>query len=55
MLVPYAAGELIARIRERGTVEIEYRATDVRVHGRVAPPLAGELRVAAGAGPTSAA
>jgi GTP-binding protein HflX len=41
--VPYRAGELIARIRERGTVELEYRATDVRVTGRVSPALAGEL------------
>lgn len=45
--VPYTAGELIARIRERGTVEIEYRGTDVRVRGRVAPQLAAELRAAA--------
>ena len=41
--VPYTAGELISRIRERATVEIEYRATDVRIRGRVAPSLAGEL------------
>ena len=41
--VPYAAGELLARVRERGTVELEYRARDVRVHGRMAPSLAGEL------------
>jgi GTP-binding protein HflX len=47
--VPYTAGELIARIRERGTVEIEYRGTDVRVRGRVAPQLAAELRAAASA------
>jgi GTP-binding protein HflX len=45
--VPYTAGELIARIRERGAVEIEYRGTDVRVRGRVAPQLAAELRAAA--------
>ena len=46
--VPYTAGELLARIRERGTVELEYLARDVRVSGRVAPVLAGELeRVAA--------
>ncbi|HEX5591416.1 MAG TPA: GTPase HflX [Candidatus Limnocylindrales bacterium] len=46
--VPYAAGELLARIRERGTVELEYGNRDVRVTGRVAPTLAGELeRVAA--------
>jgi GTPase len=46
--VPYAAGELLARVRERGTVEIEYRERDVRVHGRAAPSLAGELESAAG-------
>jgi GTP-binding protein HflX len=45
--VPYSAGELLARVRERGTVEIGYRARDVRVHGRVAPSLANELRAAA--------
>ncbi len=45
--VPYAAGELIARVRERGTVEIEYRERDVRISGRVAPVLAGELRAGA--------
>ena len=41
--VPYAAGELLARIRERGTVEVEYGNHDVRVSGRVAPVLAAEL------------
>jgi GTP-binding protein HflX len=45
--VPYAAGELIARVRERGTVELEYRERDVRVAGRVTPVLAGELESAA--------
>jgi GTP-binding protein HflX len=45
--VPYAAGELLARVRERGTVELEYRERDVRVHGRIAPSLAGELRAVA--------
>ncbi|MFI5200510.1 MAG: GTPase HflX, partial [Candidatus Limnocylindrales bacterium] len=49
--IPYAAGELIARIRERGSVELEYGPTAVRVRGRVAPALAGELEaVAAAAG-----
>jgi GTP-binding protein HflX len=49
--IPYAAGELIARIRERGSVELDYGATGVRVRGRVAPALAGELEaVAAAAG-----
>ncbi len=43
LAVPYAAGELLARVRERGTVELEYRERDVRVTGRVAPTLAGEL------------
>ncbi|MBF6604355.1 MAG: GTPase HflX [Chloroflexi bacterium] len=41
--VPYAAGELLARVRERATVELDYRERDVRVHGRMAPSLAGEL------------
>ena len=45
--IPYRAGELLARIRERGTVELEYRPTDVRVLGRVSAPLAGELDAAA--------
>jgi len=45
--VPYAAGELLARVRERGTVELDYRERDVRVHGRMAPALAGELAAAA--------
>jgi GTP-binding protein HflX len=42
--LPYAAGELLARVRERGTVELEYRERDVRVKGRITPSLAGELR-----------
>jgi len=41
--LPYAAGELLARVRERGAVELEYGERDVRVTGRVAPALAGEL------------
>ncbi len=45
--VPYAAGELLARVRERGTVELEYGERDVRVHGRAAPSLAGELTMIA--------
>src|SRR5688500_5415119 len=44
--LPYSAGELLSRVRERGTVEIGYRARDVRVKGRVAPSLATELRAA---------
>jgi GTP-binding protein HflX len=42
--LPYTEGELLARVRERGTIEIDYRDRDVRVRGRVAPALAGELR-----------
>ncbi len=45
--VPYAAGELLARVRERGTVDLDYRERDVRVRGRMAPALAAELRSAA--------
>ncbi|MDP8905517.1 MAG: GTPase HflX [Chloroflexota bacterium] len=45
--LPYSEGELLSRVRERGTVDISYRARDVRVRGRVAPTLAGELRSAA--------
>ena len=45
--LPYAAGELLARVRERGTVELEYGERDVRVTGRVAPALAGELEAVA--------
>ncbi len=42
--VPYAAGELLARVRERGTVDVEYGNRSVRVTGRMAPAMAGELR-----------
>jgi GTP-binding protein HflX len=45
--LPYSEGELLSRVRERGTVDIGYRARDVRVRGRVAPSLASELREAA--------
>jgi GTP-binding protein HflX len=45
--VPYAEGELLARVRERGTVEVDYRDRDVHIRGRVVPSLAGELRAAA--------
>jgi GTP-binding protein HflX len=45
--IPYAEGELLARVRERGTVEVDYRDTDVRIRGRVVPSLAGELQAAA--------
>ncbi len=47
LAVPYNEGELLARVRERGTVDVTYRGRDVRVHGRVAPQLAGELKAAA--------
>jgi GTP-binding protein HflX len=40
--VPYAAGELLARVRERGTVDLDYGERDVRVHGRASPALAGQ-------------
>ncbi len=45
--LPYAAGELLARVRERGTIELDYRDRDVHIVGRVAPSLAGELEAAA--------
>jgi GTPase len=45
--VPYAQGELLARVRERGTVEFDYQDTGVRIVGRVVPSLATELRAAA--------
>ena len=45
--LPYAAGELLARVRERGTVDIDYRGDGVHVRGRVAPALAGELEAVA--------
>ena len=54
-LVPYAEGELLARVRERGTVEMRYLDGGVHVIGRVAPALAGELRAAAARVPTAAA
>jgi GTP-binding protein HflX len=44
VVLPYTAGDLLARVRERGTIEVEYRDRDVRVRGRVAPGLAAELR-----------
>jgi GTP-binding protein HflX len=46
--IPYREGELLSRVRERGTVELAYRAHDVRVTGRLVPSLAGELRAASG-------
>ncbi len=65
--LPYTAGELLARVRERGTVELEYGERDVRIVGRVAPALASELEAESdrwalaateatnGTGPTAAA
>jgi GTP-binding protein HflX len=47
--IPYQAGELLARVRERGTIALDYRDADVRVHGRVAPTLAAELHAVADA------
>ncbi len=44
LALPYSAGELLARVRERGTVEFEYRDEDVNVQGRVPPSLAGDLQ-----------
>ena len=44
VLLPYTEGELLARVRERGTIEIDYRDRDVRIRGKVAPALAAELR-----------
>ncbi|MFO1541145.1 MAG: GTPase HflX [Chloroflexota bacterium] len=45
--IGYREGELLARVRERGTVTIDYRGTDVHITGRVTPALAGERRAAA--------
>ena len=47
LALPYSAGELLARVRERGSVDFEYRDDDVRVWGRVPPSIAGDLRDAA--------
>jgi GTP-binding protein HflX len=45
--LPYQAGELLARVRERGTVDLEYGDLGVRVRGRMAPGLAGEVEAIA--------
>jgi hypothetical protein len=37
----------LARVRERGTIGLDYRNADVRVTGRVSPPLASELEAVA--------
>jgi hypothetical protein len=47
LAVPYAQGELLARVRERGTVAFEYRDADVRITGKVPPSIAPELQDAA--------
>ena len=47
LALPYSAGELLARVRERGSVDFEYRDEDVRVQGRVPPSMAGDLHDAA--------
>jgi GTP-binding protein HflX len=44
--LPYAEGELLARVRERGSVDVDYRDSGVRITGRVVPSLASELRAA---------
>jgi GTPase len=44
--VPYTAGELLARVRERGTIDIGYGPSEVRIRGRVPPSLAAELESA---------
>jgi GTP-binding protein HflX len=54
-VVPYTEGALIARIRERGAADLAYDGTGVRVHGRVPPALAAELRRAAGERPAATA
>jgi len=48
VLIPYTEGALLARIRDRGSLEIEYGETGARVVGRVPPAAAGALRRAAG-------
>jgi GTP-binding protein HflX len=42
--LPYSAGELLSRVRERGTVEFDYGEKEIRVQGRVPPAMAAELR-----------
>jgi GTP-binding protein HflX len=41
--LPYSAGELLARVRERATVDLQYREHDVRVVGRMSQAMAGEV------------
>ena len=47
LALPYSQGELLARVRERGTVTFEYRDADVHIAGKVPPSIAGELHNAA--------
>jgi GTP-binding protein HflX len=47
LAVPYSVGDLLARVRERGMVEFEYRDEDVRIQGRVPPSMASDLHGAA--------
>jgi GTP-binding protein HflX len=49
LALPYSAGELLARVRERGTVEFEYKDEDVHIQGRVPPSLVEDIRRAAAA------
>ena len=46
--LPYTAGELLARVRERGSVVVEYGDRDVHVQGRVVPSVAGDVERVAG-------
>jgi GTP-binding protein HflX len=46
VVLPYSEGELLARVRERGSVEVDYRDTGVHIAGRVVPSLAAELQAA---------
>ena len=46
-VLPYSAGELLARGRERATVDLQYRDRDVRVVGRMSPAMAGEVEAVA--------
>ena len=47
VVVPYSAGELLSKVRERGAVRFDYRDRDVRICGRGPPTLLGDLRDAA--------
>ena len=47
--LPYSAGELLSRVRERGALEFDYQGDEVRIRGRVPPAMAGDLQRAAAA------